>query len=40
MVGELLGVPADQVRIGLPLRAEFVQVDDELTLPAWREDTR
>jgi uncharacterized OB-fold protein len=40
MVGELLGVPADQVRIGLPVRAEFVQVDDELTLPAWREDTR
>jgi 3-oxo-4,17-pregnadiene-20-carboxyl-CoA hydratase alpha subunit len=40
MVGELLGVPPDQVRIGLPVRAEFVRVDDELTLPAWREDPR
>jgi uncharacterized protein len=40
MVGELLGVPPDQVRIGLPVRAEFVRIDDELTLPAWREDTR
>jgi uncharacterized OB-fold protein/acyl dehydratase len=38
MVGELLGVSPGQVRIGLPVRAEFVQVDDELTLPAWRED--
>jgi uncharacterized OB-fold protein len=40
MVGELLGVPPDQVRIGLPVRAEFVRVDDDLTLPAWREDPR
>lgn len=40
MVGELLGVPPGQVRIGLPVRAEFVRVDDELTLPAWREDPR
>ena len=36
MVGELLGVAPDQVRIGLPVRAEFVPVDDDLTLPAWR----
>ncbi len=40
MVGELLGVPPDRVRIGLPVRAEFVRVDDDLTLPAWREDPR
>jgi len=40
MVGELLGVPPDQVRIGLPVRAAFIRIDDELTLPAWREDTR
>jgi hypothetical protein len=33
-------VQPDQVRIGLPVRAEFVRIDDELTLPAWREDTR
>ncbi len=36
MVGELLGVEPDQVRIGLPVRAEFVRIDDDLTLPAWR----
>jgi uncharacterized protein len=40
MVGELLGVSPDRVRIGLPVRAEFVRVDDTLTLPAWREDPR
>ena len=34
MVGELLGVPPDRVRIGMPVRAEFVRIDDELTLPA------
>ncbi len=36
VTGELLGVAPAQVRIGLPARAEFVKVDDELTLPAWR----
>ncbi|HJY94962.1 MAG TPA: OB-fold domain-containing protein [Streptosporangiaceae bacterium] len=39
MVGEMPGVRPDQVRIGLPVRATFVQVDDDLnpfTLPAWR----
>ncbi len=36
MTGELLGVAPAQVRIGLPVRAEFVKVDDGLTLPAWR----
>ncbi|HEY7012831.1 MAG TPA: bifunctional MaoC family dehydratase N-terminal/OB-fold nucleic acid binding domain-containing protein [Streptosporangiaceae bacterium] len=40
MVGELLGTGPDQVRIGLPVRVEFVRIDDELTLPAWREDSR
>ena len=34
MVGELLA--ADHVRVGAPVRVEFVRVDDELTLPAWR----
>ena len=37
MVGELLGVSPDRVRVGLPVAVEFVRVDDELTLPAWRE---
>jgi uncharacterized protein len=36
MTGELLGAGPDQVRVGLPVRAEFVKVDDGLTLPAWR----
>jgi uncharacterized protein len=40
MVGELLGVSRERVRIGLPVRAAFVRVDGTLTLPAWREDVR
>ena len=36
MTGELLGAGPAEVRIGLPVRAEFVRIDDELTLPAWR----
>jgi uncharacterized protein len=36
MTGELLGVSPDQVRIGLPVRVEFVRIDDSLALPAWR----
>jgi uncharacterized OB-fold protein/acyl dehydratase len=39
MVGEMPGVGPDQVRIGLPVRATFVRIDDDLnpfTLPAWR----
>ena len=36
MVGEMPGVALDQVRIGLPVRATFVQVGEDLTLPAWR----
>jgi uncharacterized OB-fold protein len=38
MVGELLGVSPDRARIGLPVRVEFVRIDDTLALPAWRED--
>ena len=38
IVGELLGVSPDRARIGLPVRVEFVRIDDTLTLPAWRED--
>jgi len=39
MVGEMPGVRPDQVGIGLPVRATFVRIDDDLnpfTLPAWR----
>jgi uncharacterized OB-fold protein len=38
MVGELLGIDPERVRVGLPVRVTFVQVDGELTLPAWQED--
>jgi uncharacterized protein len=40
MVGELLGTDAERVRIGLPVRVTFVEVDGELILPAWQEDQR
>jgi uncharacterized OB-fold protein len=36
MVAELVGVPPDEVRVGMPVVAAFVRVDDELTLPVWR----
>jgi len=36
MVGEMPGVRPGQVRVGLPVRAAFARVDDDLTLPAWR----
>lgn len=38
MVGELCGVAPEEVRIGAAVRVDFVRVDDELTLPAWRLD--
>jgi len=40
MLGELRGVSPEQVSIGLPVRVDFTRIDDELVLPAWREDTR
>jgi uncharacterized protein len=40
MVGELLGADPERVRIGLPVRVTFAEVDGELTLPAWQEDQR
>jgi uncharacterized OB-fold protein len=36
MIGEMPGTDPDLVRIGLPVRATFVRVDDDVTLPAWR----
>jgi uncharacterized protein len=40
MLGELHGVSPEHVSIGLPVRADFTRIDDELVLPGWREDTR
>ena len=36
MVAELVDTPAEEVRIGLPVRAGFVRLDEDLTLPVWR----
>ena len=35
VVGEMPGVQPDDARVGLPVRIEFLRVDDALTLPAW-----
>ncbi len=40
MVGELIDVSPQRVRIGMPVLVALVRVDDELTLPAWREQRR
>ncbi|MGW0389479.1 bifunctional MaoC family dehydratase N-terminal/OB-fold nucleic acid binding domain-containing protein [Streptomyces sp. NPDC003042] len=36
MVSNITGVPYDKVRIGLPVRLEFLRVDDTLELPVFR----
>ncbi|MFI8963173.1 bifunctional MaoC family dehydratase N-terminal/OB-fold nucleic acid binding domain-containing protein [Streptomyces sp. NPDC053493] len=36
MISNVVGVPYDKVRIGMPVRLEFLQVDDELELPVFR----
>lgn len=38
VLGELVEVDPSEVRIGLAVRAVFLRVDDELTLPAWEVD--
>ena len=36
LLAELIGVPAAEVRIGLPVRVSFVRIDEVLTMPVWR----
>lgn len=36
MVGNVVGVPYDKVRIGMPVQLEFLRVDEELELPVFR----
>ncbi|SNS69968.1 bifunctional MaoC family dehydratase N-terminal/OB-fold nucleic acid binding domain-containing protein [Rhodococcoides kyotonense] len=36
MLGELRGVEPSDVVVGLPVQAEFIRIDDDLTLPAWK----
>jgi uncharacterized OB-fold protein len=36
MLGEMTGVSPDQVMIGMPVQIEYLRIDDDLTIPAWR----
>jgi uncharacterized protein len=36
MLAELVDLPPEEVRVGLPVVAGFHRVDDELTMPVWR----
>lgn len=36
MVSNVIGVPYDKVRVGMPVRLEFLQADPELVLPVFR----
>ncbi|MGW6558491.1 bifunctional MaoC family dehydratase N-terminal/OB-fold nucleic acid binding domain-containing protein [Streptomyces hydrogenans] len=36
MISNVVGVPYDKVRIGMPVRLEFQRVDEELELPVFR----
>jgi len=38
MVGEVVDVADDEIEIGMRLRVDFREVDDELTLPIWRKE--
>ncbi|WP_370413874.1 bifunctional MaoC family dehydratase N-terminal/OB-fold nucleic acid binding domain-containing protein [Streptomyces fradiae] len=39
MIGNVVGVPYDKVRIGMPVRLEFTRVDEDLELPMWRAES-
>jgi uncharacterized OB-fold protein/acyl dehydratase len=36
VLGEIVGADPAAVSVGMPVEAEFLRVDDELTLPGWR----
>ncbi|MFI6860204.1 bifunctional MaoC family dehydratase N-terminal/OB-fold nucleic acid binding domain-containing protein [Streptomyces sp. NPDC050421] len=36
MVSNVIGVPCDKVRVGMPVRLEFLRADPELVLPVFR----
>jgi hypothetical protein len=36
VLAEMPGVGPDQVSIGMPVQIDFLRIDDELVLPAWR----
>ena len=37
VTGNVLGVPPDQVRVGMPVEVVFERVDDDLVLPQWKQ---
>jgi uncharacterized protein len=39
VLGEMVGVDPADVTIGMPVRVDYIRIDDELTLPAWRPAT-
>ena len=39
MLGELRGIDPADVTIGLPVEVEYLTIDDELTIPAWKART-
>ncbi|MFF9198867.1 bifunctional MaoC family dehydratase N-terminal/OB-fold nucleic acid binding domain-containing protein [Streptomyces sp. NPDC014779] len=36
MISNIVGVPYDKVRVGMPVRLEFLRVDEDLELPVFR----
>jgi len=40
VMAELTGIDPEQVSIGMPVRASFIRIDDELVLPGWQPDER
>jgi uncharacterized OB-fold protein len=36
LVSNVVGIPATEVRIGMPVEVDFLKIDDELTLPVFR----
>ncbi|MFJ6100309.1 bifunctional MaoC family dehydratase N-terminal/OB-fold nucleic acid binding domain-containing protein [Streptomyces sp. NPDC092359] len=39
IISNVVGVPHDEVRIGMPVRLEFLRVDEDLELPVFRPET-
>jgi uncharacterized protein len=39
VLGEMVGVDPADVWIGMPVRVDYLRIDDDLTLPAWRPAT-
>lgn len=36
VLAEMVGADPGQVEIGMPVQVDFIKIDDDLTLPAWR----